>query len=195
MSASKLPISQRDFEHLYMTYKPRFLRIAQSYVRDAMTAEDLVAESFIQFLESRATVDAEHIPAYLLSSVKNRCLNYLRDCKRHHDEHDKLRTSAVRTLEQHLDILETTLPETMRYAEVSEIIERTLRGMPERTRRVFLAHRIENMSYKEIERLYGLSERQINYRLQTAKEQLRVAKTMPLCWHCGRCFINPSATT
>ena len=63
----------------------------------------------------------------------------------------------------------------MRYAEVSEIIERTLRGMPERTRRVFLAHRIENMSYKEIERLYGLSERQINYRLQTAKEQLRVA--------------------
>lgn len=45
MSASKLPISQRDFEHLYMTYKPRFLRIAQSYVRDAMTAEDLVAES------------------------------------------------------------------------------------------------------------------------------------------------------
>lgn len=31
------------------------------------------------------------------------------------------------------------------------------------------------MSYKEIERLYGLSERQINYRLQTAKEQLRVA--------------------
>ncbi|BBL02803.1 DNA-directed RNA polymerase sigma-70 factor [Alistipes communis] len=175
MSASKLPISQRDFEHLYMTYKPRFLRIAQSYVRDAMTAEDLVAESFIQFLESRATVDTEHIPAYLLSSVKNRCLNYLRDCKRHHEAHDKLRTSAVRTLEQHLDILETTLPETMRYAEVSEIIERTLRGMPERTRRVFLAHRIENMSYKEIERLYGLSERQINYRLQTAKEQLRVA--------------------
>ena len=175
MSASKLPISQRDFEHLYMTYKPRFLRIAQSYVRDAMAAEDLVTESFMFFWENRTTVDVKHIPAYLLSSVKNRCLNYLRDSKRHHEAHDKLRTSAARTLEQHLDILETTLPETMRYAEVSEIIERTLRGMPERTRRVFLAHRIENMSYKEIERLYGLSERQINYRLQTAKEQLRVA--------------------
>lgn len=47
--------------------------------------------------------------------------------------------------------------------------------MPERTRRIFLAHRIEQMTYKEIERLYGLSERQINYQLQTAKEQLRMA--------------------
>lgn len=66
MSASKLPISQRDFEHLYMTYKPRFLRIAQSYARDAMAAEDLVTESFMFFWKSRTTVDVKHIPAYPL---------------------------------------------------------------------------------------------------------------------------------
>lgn len=175
MPASKPPISQSDFERFYMTYKPRFMRVARSYVRDAMAAEDLVTECFMLFWESRATVEAENIPAYLLSSVKNRCLNYLRDCKRHYAAHDKLRTATVRMLEQHLDILETTLPETVRYAEVSEIIERTLRRMSERTRCVFLAHRIENMTYKEIERVYGLSERQINYQIQTAKEQLRMA--------------------
>lgn len=175
MSASKPPISQSDFEHLYMTYKPRFTRVAQSYIRDAMAAEDLVTESFMLFWESRATMEADNIPGYLLATVKNRCLNYLRDSKRHHEAHDKLRTSTLRMMEQHIDLLEATLPQTMRFAEVSQIIERTLRQMPERTRRIFLAHRIEDMSYKEIELLYGLSERQINYQIQTAKEQLRMA--------------------
>lgn len=175
MHASNLRLVQDEFERLYLQYKPGFVRIARMYVRDVMAAEDLVTESFLAFWESGDRNSVENAPAYLLATVKNRCLNWLRDRQRHLRMHDDLRTSARRMLEQHMYLVETTLPQTLRYSEICNIIERTLRQMPERTRRVFLAHRVEEMSYKEIEQLFGLSERQINYQIRTAKEALRAA--------------------
>lgn len=169
------PLFHKEFEKLYIQYKPRFVRIAQMYIRDAMAAEDLVTESFIAFWENDDKNSVENIPAYILTSVKNRCLNWIRDNQRHRKMHDNLRISTQRMLSQHIHLLEATLPQTLRYQEISDIIERTLREMPEQRRCIFLAHRVEEMSYKEIERLYGLSERQINYQLRIAKETLKNA--------------------
>ena len=40
-------ISRESFDALYADYKPRFVRIAQSYVRNGMVAEDIVTDSFL----------------------------------------------------------------------------------------------------------------------------------------------------
>ena len=42
-------ITREFFDGLYADYKPRFIRIARSYVRDDMVAEDIVTDSFLYF--------------------------------------------------------------------------------------------------------------------------------------------------
>ncbi len=60
-------------------------------------------------------------------------------------------------------------------SEALAIIERELRRMPEQRRRIFIAHRYEEMSYREIAAVYELSEGQVTYELRAAKEALKAA--------------------
>lgn len=45
-------ITLEDFERLYSEYKPRFIIIARSYIRNNMAAEDIVTDSFLYFWEN-----------------------------------------------------------------------------------------------------------------------------------------------
>ena len=53
------------------------MRIAVSYVRDRMAAEDIVTDSFVAYWENHTTTEIRSVPAYILTAVKNRCLNWL----------------------------------------------------------------------------------------------------------------------
>ena len=46
-------ITLEDFERLYSEYKPRFIIIARSYIRNNMAAEDIVTDSFLYFWENK----------------------------------------------------------------------------------------------------------------------------------------------
>ena len=71
-------ISSTEFGKLFFEFKPRFIALAYRYVRDRETAEDLVSDSFMTFWEMHETLPADiNVPAYILTSVKNRCLNHL----------------------------------------------------------------------------------------------------------------------
>ena len=72
-------ISSTEFGKLFFEFKPRFIALAYRYVRDRETAEDLVSDSFMTFWEMHENLPADtNVPAYILTSVKNRCLNYFR---------------------------------------------------------------------------------------------------------------------
>ena len=67
-------ISSTEFGKLFFEFKPRFIALAYRYVRDRETAEDLVSDSFMTFWEMHETLPADiNVPAYILTSVKNRC--------------------------------------------------------------------------------------------------------------------------
>ena len=77
-------ISSTEFGKLFFEFKPRFIALAYRYVRDRETAEDLVSDSFMTFWEMHETLPADiNVPAYILTSVKNRCLNHLNAQIRH----------------------------------------------------------------------------------------------------------------
>ncbi|MEO3239457.1 sigma factor, partial [Parabacteroides distasonis] len=64
------------FSEIYREYKARFIYFAWTYVRDEFIAEDLVVESFMYYWENRRTlVNQLNIPAYILTVIKNKCLN------------------------------------------------------------------------------------------------------------------------
>ena len=60
-------------------------------------------------------------------------------------------------------------------AEVAAIVRQSLDRLPELTREVFVARRFEELSYKEIAEKYGITVRRVEFELEKAVKQLRVA--------------------
>ena len=170
-------MSTLDFGTLFSHYKPQFVVVARSYVRDEMEAEDLVMDSFTSFLEKQDEIDIppDKIPAYILASVKNRCLNWLRDRKKHMQVHQDLHTEALYMTESRIATLEAFDPDFLFADEIGVIIRRELEKMPEMTRLIFLASRYYDKTYKEIAAEYGVTVNQVEFALEKATKILRAA--------------------
>lgn len=166
-----------DFEDLFLRYKPWLTVVARSYVRDQMAAEDIVMDAFERLLEHQTHEGCEprHLSAYMLTVVKNRCLNYLRDQRRHMAAHQGIHSDAQRLVAQRIATLETLNPDEVFMTEVAEIIGRELDRMPEATRRAFLASRFHDHSHAQIAEELGLNPRQVESMIARVTKTLRAA--------------------
>jgi RNA polymerase sigma factor (sigma-70 family) len=60
------------------------------------------------------------------------------------------------------------MPEQLDDAELLRRLERAIRTVPRRTREIFLAHRLDDMSYAEIAQRTGLSVREVERHMARA---------------------------
>ena len=92
-------ISSTEFGKLFFEFKPRFIALAYRNVRDRETAEDLVSDSFMTFWEMHENLPADiNVPAYILTSVKNRCLNHLNAQIRHRRAEQDMHSTLTRRI-------------------------------------------------------------------------------------------------
>ncbi|MCC8154056.1 MAG: RNA polymerase sigma-70 factor, partial [Tannerellaceae bacterium] len=65
----------KQFNHLFESYQSRFVRFANSYVRELAVAEDFTMEAMMYYWERRHSLGEDaNIPAYILAIIKNKCL-------------------------------------------------------------------------------------------------------------------------
>ncbi len=165
------------FDRLYSDYKRKFTVIARSYVHDDHIAEDLVTDSFVYYWENRERLQLENSPqAYILGIVKKKCLMYLRDQRIHQKAQQTIYKFAQWELQQDMAVLEDCeLTKRLFTSEVAAIFRSRLVSLPEITRKVYLSHRDDNLTYQEIARKYNLSQRQVHREMQRALGSLRIA--------------------
>lgn len=165
-----------EFGRLFSTYRRQFEIIARRYVRNATIAEDLVSDSFIAFWESREKLpERVNIQAYVLTIVRNKCLDWLRAQTRHLKIEQEVYQLQKRTIEADIRSLEAFDPNEIFSEEVATIVQQSLDRLPELTREVFLAHRFGEMSYKQIAEKYGITPRRVEFELTKALKELRIA--------------------
>lgn len=167
-------ISRSEFEQLYAQYHPRFVVIARRYVRDAMVAEDLVTDSFVSFWENRERLDASvNRAAYLLTIVRNKCLNWLHAQQLHLRVEKQLHGQQYRLVAANILSLEACNPSGLFAEEVVRIVQQALEKMPDQTRRIFEANRFHDKTYAEIAAELGISQRKVTSEIQRALSLLR----------------------
>ena len=169
-----------EFGRLFATWRARFEAIACRYVRSAAVAEDLVSDSFMSFWENRGRIPADaNLQAYILIIVRNKCLDWLRAQSLHakiEQEVYELRRrvlAACARLFLEKGYTNTRMVDILR--EAAAIVRQSLDRLPELTREVFVARRFEELSYKEIAEKYGITVRRVEFELEKAVKQLRVA--------------------
>ena len=165
-----------EFGRLFATWRARFEAIACRYVRSAAVAEDLVSDSFMSFWENRGRIPADaNLQAYILIIVRNKCLDWLRAQSLHAKIEQEVYELRRRVLAADIRSLQAFNPEEIFSAEVAANVRQSLDRLPELTREVFVARRFEELSYKEIAEKYGITVRRVEFELEKAVKQLRVA--------------------
>ena len=169
-------ISAQEFGQLFMRYRDNFIAVARSYVRDEVVAEDIVAESFTNFWDSRSRIDIRTIPeAYILHMVKNRCLSYLRDRANRMRILQQMHEDSYKAIMAEIGVLGKDETGLIFESDIAAIFQRLLATVPESTRDIFLASRFDNLTYNEIAEKYGVSPRKVKREIQHVLGIMRIS--------------------
>lgn len=138
-------------------------------------AEDIYMEAIIQYWEKRYNLPPDtNIPAYILTSVKNKALNHLRHQSIRIDAEDQLYDHRQRELNFRISSLDSCDPSELFTNEVKKIIQDTLNELPEQTRTIFFESRFENKTNREIAAKLGISIKTVEFHISKALKLFRI---------------------
>lgn len=162
------------FSAVFEQYKKPYTLFAYSYVRDMDEAEDIYMEVMTHFWECRKELSENiHLPSYILTSVKNRALNSLRQQQVRTDANEHLSHHGVRERDFRISSLEACDPSELFSDEIQRIVEDTLQSLPEQTRLIFFMSRYENKANKEIAETLGVNIKTVEYHITRALKAFR----------------------
>lgn len=165
-----------NFNQLFNEYYERFVHFAKGYVKEKEAAEDYVSEAFTLLWENRLKLSPETNPkAYILTIIKNKCLNHLQHIQIRHHTESMLTENEQWRLSLSINTLQACDPEYLFSEEIRQIIDETLHGLPQKTREIFILNRFEGLSYKEIAESMNLSAKSIEFHISKALTQLRIS--------------------
>lgn len=164
------------FNKFFSEHHQRFIRFAWTYTRDEVAAEDIVMESLMCYWENRHKLSSDINPsAYVLTIVKNRCLNYLRHTQLVNEVSERMNSHAEWELSNRIATLEACEPTALFLGEVQTIVDKVLSRLSPTTSLVFTLSRYENKSQKEIAEIMGLTVKGVEFHITKAMKGLRVA--------------------
>ena len=153
------------FTILYEQQYERLFRFALHFVPDHEDCEDILADVFVAIWENWDTLKKiDNLNSYFFTSVKNRCLKFLN--KQNHFE------EYIEYLHIHLSIDSTTPESLLHSGEMTGIIENALNQLPQRCKLIFLMLKEENLKYKEVADILGISEKTVQAQQIIAKKKL-----------------------
>ena len=168
-------LTQQSFEKLFRLYQRKLYAIAYSLVHDANTAEDIVHDSFMTIWENRDAVQFTSIEAYHFGVVKKRCLKYRRDRYTGKAVYEKILMKERGVMDFYTRTIESCNPDELFQREIIEICRKQLEQMPELTKQIFIAHKLEGKSYKEIADMLCINFKKVDRELQQAAMKLRLS--------------------
>lgn len=166
-------LTEEEFGRFFSRCRQMFVKIANSYVHDDSAAEDIVNECFIRMWEKRGELKTENYESYAFKSIVNRCLDHLKVESNRTRIQKNIYEASNRMQTYEINSLESLNPERLFADEINSIVANCLKRMPDVTRKVFLASRIDEKTYGEISEIYGIPVRQVTSHIQFALKTLR----------------------
>lgn len=160
-------MDKTHFEQMFRMHFERLCSFARQYVADRDTAQDICQKVFISLWEKREEMDPDRaIASYLFTSVKNRCLNHIRD-------HKKYRSHLLDVECGDLEIGTAITEDHFAVEELQQRIDAALATLPPKCRQVFELSRYEQKKYKEIAAELDISQKTVEAHMSKAIKSLR----------------------
>jgi RNA polymerase sigma-70 factor (family 1) len=162
---NQISAGNRDaFDMLFRNRYARLVSFAQTFVHESDLAEEAVSDVFVSLWihrEKLTTID--NVDTYLYVSVKNRCLNALRN-----------KTYSVTIDEQdNMETAEYENPhEAMEHRELYEKLNRLINQLPEQQRIIFRMIKENGLTAKQTAEILHLSPRTVETHIYKALQRL-----------------------
>lgn len=157
----------KAFEKLFKSYHTPLCLYAASITGSMEVAEEIVQDLFYYFWKERQRLPLfRSVKSYLYRAVRNESIQF----REHLNVRDKYR-----------DFIRTDSPETipsdpqenLEAKELEELINGTLRKLPERRLKIFCMHRFQGMKYAEIASILSISIKTVEAEMTKALQALK----------------------
>lgn len=158
--------NERAFDKVFSDNYLNLCRFANSIVHDEDSAQSLVQHVFIDLWEKRKSLGRiEHLTRYLIATVRNTCVNFIKREKRN------VYLSTIPTDSQS----ENTTENQVNLAEFEEHFIIALSLLPERCKLAFEYSRFGNLTNKEIASKMNISVKAVEALISRSLKSLRVS--------------------
>lgn len=162
---------ERSWRKLFEVYYVIMCQVAYQYLKDSFTAETMVEDVICRLWERREALNIDGtLKSYLLQSVRNSCLDYLRSFH--------VKNLVALPSEEYLDdrVLDGSYPLGQLISDEFEAkVQKVIDTLPEETRTVFIKSREEGLKYKDIALEQGISVNTVKYHIKKALSAIRGA--------------------
>lgn len=163
-----------DFEQIYLSYFSKMKRFAREYVLSDEDAENIVQDVFLDFWEKKELLPLPiNILAYLFTSIKNRCIDFLRHKIVQKEVENKMQEEYRLTLQMKYYSLGKLDEGIFEKDDVEQLLSKVIDSLPERCREIFLKSKIEGKKQKEIAEEMNISINTVETQMGIAYKKLR----------------------
>jgi len=154
---------QRKLEKLFRQHYRQMYRLAVMLLHNDAESKDVVHDIFAYLLRSSQDLREDTAESYLLTSVRNRCMNVIRN-----------RQIQERAEHLYLLDLDTTITPTERLEEELKALYKGIDQLePPVCRNIIMQHFRDGITFKEIANRLNVSETTVYKHLRRALNQLR----------------------
>jgi RNA polymerase sigma-70 factor (ECF subfamily) len=155
-------IDKREFETVFRRHYDGMYRLAMKMLDgDDAESKDVVSEVFAHLLHSNTDLKAETLQAFLLTSVRNRCINLLV-----HKQKEQQMQKAV--------VVEMITPERTAEHEQLQMLYRFIESrMPKLSQQILRLRYQQELKYREIAQVLQVSEVTVHNHLSQSLKQLK----------------------
>ena len=152
---------KKEFERIFRQHYGRMYRLAQKMLHDEADSKDVVSDVFAHLLDSSIDLRSETLQSFLLTSVRNRCINLLV-----HKQKEQQMQQAV--------VVEMTTPEQTVEQEQLQMLHHYIdRRMPKLSQQILRLRYQQGLKYREIADVLQVSEVTVHNHLSQSLKQLK----------------------
>lgn len=152
------------FEAVFYYFQPRLLRYTFRYLKNEAAAEDITTEVLVKVWQNKRSItNPATFENYLFTIARHRLI------KAWYKKMDGLLgLDAAGELSD-----STGANDPVLYKELVQHYQESLSKLPEQRRRIFLLHREQNLSYREIAEQLNISPKTVENQIAATLKQLR----------------------
>lgn len=156
---------QKAFEEMYKCYYPQLFYFLQRYLHGDEVIEDTIQQVFFQVWKNRESLEARGtLKSYLYTAVRNQALKQIQKDKKFQFNSDQFHENSAFVINN---------PEnTVELKELKEAYQEAVEKLPEKRRHIFLMHRQDQLTYKEIAAILNISIKTVETQISRSLKYL-----------------------
>ncbi len=152
---------KREFEKVFRHHYDGMFQLARKMLNDDAESKDVVSDVFANLLKSNTDLKSDTLQAFLLTSVRNRCINLLV-----HKQKQQQMQKAV--------VVEMITPEQTAEHEQLQLLHRYIDSrLPKLSQQILRLRYQQGLKYREIAQVLQVSEVTVHNHLSQSLKQLK----------------------